>query len=278
MLHIFKKYKIRELSYKNSRIKIVLKVNKFYLLFLAFIISCTDNSTYVVLDSSNLVGNVESVKEISYLVAYDSVSNSYEIVRQARKKNDEDDFIMYLDKEGRIFSKKYFIKEDTIKRVSYDYRDSNYYIKKIEDINSNIIYSHYTWEMDNTMSNFTANKDNVVLNRCLYLLNRNNSPEKEIIYYATGDIAYTKEYFYKDYCMIEEQWINSNDEIFKKNAYQYNSRGNVIKEIQYLGPDSIYMEWEYEYEYDSIGNWVSRKDYHSKVPTFIILRQINYYK
>ncbi len=278
MLHIFKKYKIRELGYKNSRIKIVLKVNKFYLLLLAFFISCTDNSAYVVLDHYNLVGKVESVKEISYLVAYDSLSSSYEVMRQTRKKNDEDDFIMYLDKEGRIFSKKYFIKEDTIKKVSYDYRDSNYYIKKIEDINGNIIYSHYTWEMDNTMSNFTGNKDNVVLNRCLYLLNRNNRPEKEIIYYATGDIAYKKEYFYKNYCMIEEQWINSNDEIFKKNTYQYNSQGNVIKEVQYLGADSIYMEWEYEYEYDSIGNWVSRIDYHSNVPAFIILRQINYYK
>lgn len=248
----------------------------FYLFFLLpFTSSCTFNSVFEVFDSNNFKGNVQSIQEISFLIAEDSLNN-LKVIREARKKNDEDDFIMHFDREGRITSKIFFIKQDTVKIVTFDYQDPRYWIEKIEERKGLTSYSYYKWE-ENQITKQTSNVDNVVLSRHLYILNGQKKPKKEIIYYATGDIAYTKEYLYKMNNLIEERWINSEGGIYNKIFYQYNTKNNVVKECKFVGSNSDCSEWKYKYEYDSVGNWIARIDYYNNTPHYKIIREITYF-
>ncbi|HUH72766.1 MAG TPA: hypothetical protein VLZ75_00025 [Chitinophagales bacterium] len=64
-----------------------------------------------------------------------------------------------------------------------------------------------------------------------------------------------------------------------KYTYVYDEKGNVVLEMRYGKTDEneTILKLEYFYEYDKIGNWISKTILENDEPQFILERKIDYY-
>ncbi len=102
--------------------------------------------------------------------------------------------------------------------------------------------------------------------------------------------------FDKNGRLIEEKWY-LNDTVVQKICFEYNAAGKIIKKVEYDDNDIAYATTEYEYNpltgfllqikandhitkydynYDSVGNWIVRYEYYDNIPTQITERTITY--
>lgn len=67
---------------------------------------------------------------------------------------------------------------------------------------------------------------------------------------------------------------------FLKLVYTYDDKGNMATwtTIRYSGEKKSVAKLNYEYTYDSYGNWLERKTYQQDTPEGVIKRTIEYYK
>ena len=58
---------------------------------------------------------------------------------------------------------------------------------------------------------------------------------------------------------------------------QYNDKGDEIVSTWYFGDGTVDIQFTFEYEYDSKGNWVSKKQFNNGTLVLIFKRFFEYY-
>lgn len=77
---------------------------------------------------------------------------------------------------------------------------------------------------------------------------------------------------------IEETVNLIKDSIIKKNTFEYNDNGNIIKTQSFSAGGKPSNYWDFELIYDVVGNWTEMTIYKNNKPRMIVLRNFEYYK
>jgi hypothetical protein len=79
--------------------------------------------------------------------------------------------------------------------------------------------------------------------------------------------------------LIQETAYFPNNNLAYRHVYLYDTKNNPIKMTIYFSLTNEHPEgiWTYQYEYDSVGNWIKRTQLlEGKEPQYIIERKITY--
>lgn len=120
-------------------------------------------------------------------------------------------------------------------------------------------------------------KRSAEMRRYLYKYDKLGNVE-ELSQYSKDDTPeVTWRYSYDKKGMITELYTYKEDKLLKKRVTRYDVYGNPLKMKEYDGDGRFIEETNYEYEFDSHGNWVQRIDYVNSFPRIMYEREITYY-
>lgn len=60
-------------------------------------------------------------------------------------------------------------------------------------------------------------------------------------------------------------------------SHKYNDKGHLIEHFLLPNNKKHKQIWEYEYKYDSKGNWIEKINYKDRIPLQFVKREIEYY-
>lgn len=150
------------------------------------------------------------------------------------------------------------------------------------------------WYLNNVFTNkktYHYSNNNTVVEKIVYD-NKEQISTKEIsIYNTAGMLTEESKYNFRDVLrgktvciyneteqLIEEQNYDHNNVLESKMVFIYDDKGNVKEENWYNSKNQLTTGIEYTYTFDSIGNWIEKKEYDKETQTGTIYkRKISYY-
>ncbi len=260
-----------------------MKVRSYYnLLIIAVLVGCGKSQNRNDLKQELLLGNVKSVKEISYQLT----KVKGKLVRGKRKRRFDyiEDFYLEFNKNGkRIHDVTYqkdnsiwnewFYKYDNDGLLSYKYCHTS----NPKSIRKDWVYTYDIMNRINMISSFDTHAKNFYNNKgqvsfVLRYTNRGSSPVyykefKEKYYYdENGFLKLNCTYYYGAKWYLYYKYVND------KNGNVLEERiSSKLKDLKKASPV------EYRYTFDDQGNWITKTLIAYKHPKYIIRRKIVYF-
>lgn len=143
------------------------------------------------------------------------------------------------------------------KIISYDNNLNKIRIIELDkDYSTNIMVnweSHYEYDSRNNLIQDFRNKNGAFHHKTIYKYDINNNK-------------------------IEEVTFNEDREITAKTISIYDDFNNLVKEINYDENDVVVNSRSFEYEYDSMNNWIKMVSFKNGIAETIEEREITYYE
>ncbi len=243
------------------------------LLSLLSIISCSKVKKINSWQEMNLKGRVKSIKEIAYDLARDSKS---------------------IEK-GELFSTSKFLFNEEgnfIEKALYDARDTlvfQHYYKS----NKGLIIECVSEQIDRGRFKYVFRYDTQgAIQACLVYNSKgllsfriqckgddNGRPIEQIKYDANDKLIDRVKIVYdKDGHMIEKALLAPDNSLELKFLYEYDNKGNLIKEEKSNSENRIIASHSYQHKFDQKGNWLQKIEYTNSIPRRIYTREIEYYE
>jgi len=278
--------------------------------FLALmLISCFGQNNKNSLQKEKILGNVKSVREISY-VAHDKFGK----VSKGARKGDilHQDFLkifntngnnietIIYNSDGSLFQKHINKFDKNANEVEKNIYDSNNslkwkYLIKYDDKGNKIEENYYssdgnlhskeTYKYDNEGNKIEENyyslepisgSESV---HTKWTFKHNDQNKTTEWYYHTPGYEPLLNYIYKyDDNGNQIEWSGHNLGMpnFKTHA-NYDFNGNLLEIKSYETNERLKSHENHKYQFDKNGNWIQRIDYVNEIPKFIIQREIEYY-
>jgi len=241
------------------------------------------------LKKMNLKGDVESVRDTVYKV----VDNFGKIKKGEIDLNSHENVSIVFNKFGNMIEKKSDFDVVNIFLRRYDEDDSNdgdfgeYLSKKIYIYNEKGDEIEQNWYYEGNLSSKQINK-----------YNDKGMISESSIYKSDGTFVKKETYKYDNLGnRIEMKWYFQNGNLFLTYTYKYDTSGNKIEwysdgekqtykydeegnnvEIFHTHSGKEPFATTFEYEFDSLNNWIKRIEYKNRIPQFIVVRTIKYFK
>lgn len=263
----------------------------------------------------NELGNLTSSKEFySNGKISDEVVYTYDEQNRLIKRKEIDNYGKgsFYDNEFKYNSKdsisEWIISNDDFKRFHKIKRDNKNRPVKQTIIQNDTVFGVFSvvYDQDKIIAENEYKYDNKPVRLLTRKFNEQNLKEKEeVTEYKTWDtLNYENHYFYnsKQELILEKRFIE-NDTLYEeiKNTYhpngklkesistpkgssyfvitsqKFNEKGHLIKHSRIPNDEKEKEIWEYQYKYDSKGNWIEKINYKDKIPLRIVKREIEYY-
>jgi len=96
--------------------------------------------------------------------------------------------------------------------------------------------------------------------------------------YSTVEYMMTYEYDKKNNLLVLNQHDDYEKKVYQQRVFKYDNRSNLVEETNtHLAQDFPPLKVNYEYEFDSKGNWITRIRFEDEIPKTLIEREIEYY-
>jgi hypothetical protein len=222
---------------------------------------------------ATIYGDIKSILEISYKAK--SVNGVPTKIKRWRRGHLTDDFHCFFDLNGRLIREIVYPAADTGTRsiiIQYLYNNSNELIA--ERINGNINKDElFIYDSKNRLV-----KKKHTLGRLEY----DYYPDSRLHHQLQIDNEMGKEflntYSYKDNYLHYDHLYYYGAKWHLIDEYDRDNSGNVIRyRIGSSWEDLKKSKWdEFEYEFDSVGNWIKCVHFRNNKPIYIIERSIEY--
>lgn len=186
------------------------------------------------------------------------------------------------DRHGRLLTKKVYTVDNYIRfRVDHKYNKLGnetevYYYDYKDSITSRIVYKYDDLNQKSEESNY-IHGDSLAY-RKTFRNGENGIRVEEYVYNSDGGLSHYTRYKYDVHGNETElKYFNPDGTANMIIKYHYDDSQNLTDEV-FFRPDSLIARWNYEYQFDNRGNWISQTRFMNNNALDIFERQIEYYK
>ncbi|MBN2778762.1 MAG: hypothetical protein JXR36_14045 [Bacteroidales bacterium] len=226
------------------------------------------------LEKSSLKGEIKSIDERRYYYDYnaDSILGKGDLETRHRTSYNDKGFVEsveYFGSENYLISKTVnFYGEDNL-------RDSSQIFKEEGKLDGYKKYFHNELGLLMTTENYLADGDMHTVEVITY--DSNNNPTKLEMFIRGENEAsvVTTKFFDENNKLIKSEFEDKSQGICTVVEYYYDDSGAFEKRIVTEHDSNIKDVYEYEYEYDDKGNWITKVEIRNGRKSFLIERQID---
>lgn len=123
------------------------------------------------------------------------------------------------------------------------------------------------------------NKDNRLIRKKIQYLDRRGLPKETKLFNESNEVINHRKESYGDNRLLEQfKVFSSNEEPIMEVKFSYDPAGNILsQEAVDMTTGEFYLPVTYQYEFDSKGNWIKRVQFLGDSPMYVVEREIEYY-
>lgn len=234
------------------------------------------------LNDLKLYGSIQTIVETSYeaKITPNGKPELGKIASPSWQKNNRKEF----DKNGKLVESKVYKLDGSIKNtIRYEHDKNQQLIKEHTFMaNGDLLYTKtfiYN-EMDKISRIQMVNSEHKILAEWILTYDQDGKKIEEDQYFPDrSEKPVIRSIFKYDENgnKIQEHMYNPEDRLIVRWLSKYDGENRLIEENYYYSDGSLNSKENYEYEYDSHGNWIKQIVYENDNPKFIIERTISYY-
>ncbi len=218
-----------------------------------------------------------------YIYQYDESGRMKDSIHLDAYGNILEQYSCWYDTRGRRIKRSWFSRDDSSTMITeYQYNEPGQLIsEKCYETKPGIFDYEASYSYDPSgklIAEKRKYRDNKNGYDRRYGYDSNGFTNSYISFDTTGRIKEKKIYIRDEKGnILSDKWYNSNDEIYVRYEYMFDSLGNQVELNRYDAKDKLQLKVRWVYEYDKNINWVKSIQFVNDVPGEQIRREIEYY-
>ena len=118
-----------------------------------------------------------------------------------------------------------------------------------------------------------------MIRKKIQYLDRRGLPKETKLFNESNEVINHRKESYGDNRLLEQfKVFSSNEEPIMEVKFSYDPAGNILsQEAVDMTTGEFYLPGTYQYEFDSKGNWIKRVQFLGDSPMYVVEREIEYY-